>query len=150
MSNPTDDRPIYSIGTVARMLGVSVQTLRLYEAEGLLLAQKSPGGQRRYSEADYERLKCIRTAITEDKISIQGIRRMQSLIPCWQIVGCPDEQRRVCPAFIEHQAGCWTYRHEQNACAGRDCRQCEVYRIGTNCADIKRTIYQEIGQHRAG
>jgi MerR family transcriptional regulator/heat shock protein HspR len=142
MPEPGNDNPLYSIGTVARLLGVSVQTLRLYEAEGLILPRKSEGGQRRYSQADLERLECIRAAITEDKISIQGIRRIQSLIPCWQMVQCPEKQRLACPAFHEHQAGCWTYRHERNACAGRDCRRCEAYRVGTSCADIKKMIFQ--------
>ena len=56
--------PIYSIGTVARMLGISVFTLRMYEREGLLIAHKADSNQRRYSASDVERLQCIRRAIT--------------------------------------------------------------------------------------
>ena len=144
MTSTIKDTPVYSIGTVARMLGISVQSLRMYEAEGLLLVHKSAGGQRIYSPADVERLECIRKAITEEKISIQGIRRMQSLVPCWQIVQCPPDQRAACPAFKEHEAGCWIYRHEDNACAVRDCRECSVYRMATNCSDIKRAIQEAI------
>ena len=136
------DTPVYSIGTVARLLDISVQTLRLYESEGLILANKSAGGQRLYSEADVHRLECIRKAITEEKIGIAGIRRMQALIPCWQVIHCTDEQRLACPAYTDHDGGCWTYRHEGNTCAGRDCRVCEVYRLGTSCADIKQLIQQ--------
>jgi MerR family transcriptional regulator/heat shock protein HspR len=122
------------------MLRVSVQTLRLYENEGLILPAKSSGGQRRYSRADVERLECVRHAITEQKISISGIRHMQSLVPCWQIVKCTPEERHQCPAFCNHEGGCWTYHHLSNACASRDCRTCEVYQQATTCAGIKQII----------
>ncbi len=140
MPTTDNDIPLYSIGTTSRMLGVSVQTLRLYERAGLLLVHKSPGGQRCYSQLDIERLECIRNAITEEKISIAGIRTMHSLIPCWQIVHCPVEKRTGCPAFGGHDAGCWTYKHSNNVCAERECRQCEVYRLSTTCAGIKQMI----------
>ena len=134
------DKPVYSIGSVARRLGVSVQTLRLYESEGLILARKSSGGQRRYSETDIERLECIREAITRDKVSIAGIRRMQSLVPCWSIVKCTESERLACPAFCDHDGGCWTYKHDQGACSERECALCEVYRLSTTCAGIKQII----------
>ncbi len=134
------EEPVYSIGSVARRLGISVQTLRMYEAEGLILAQKSDGGQRRYSESDIARVSCIREAITKDGISIAGIRRMQSLVPCWTIMHCSDAERSACPAFHDHDGGCWVYKHEQNACSGKDCRACEVYRLSTTCEGIKSII----------
>jgi MerR family transcriptional regulator, heat shock protein HspR len=140
MENQDSDTLLLSIGSVARMLGVSVQTLRLYEAEGLILPGKSTGGQRRYSRADVERLECIRHAITEQKIGIAGIRHMQSLVPCWQLVKCTPEERHQCPAFQNHDGGCWTYHHLNNACAPRDCRICEVYRLSTTCSGIKQII----------
>ncbi len=140
-----ENSPVYSIGSVARMLGVSVQTLRLYEAEGLILARKSPGGQRLYARSDVERLECIRHAITEDKISIAGIRHMQALVPCWRIMNCPQDQRQDCPAFQHHDRGCWNYRHADNTCAGRDCHSCQVYQVSTSCAGIKEVIQQFTG-----
>lgn len=135
--------PVYSIGTVARMLGISVQTLRLYESEGLLLVRKSAGGQRLYSEADIERLECIRRAITEEKVGIGGIRRMQSLVPCWRIVGCTPAERDTCAAYSEHAGGCWTHHHQKNVCAAKECIACEVYLKSTTCAGIKEMIQQE-------
>jgi len=138
------DTPLYSIGTVARLLQVSVQTLRLYESEGLIIQHKSAGGQRLYTQADIHRLECIRRAITEEKIGIAGIRRMHSLIPCWQFLQCTNEERGRCPAYTDHDGGCWTYRHAGNPCEGRDCRVCEVYRMATSCAGIKQMIQQTI------
>jgi MerR family transcriptional regulator, heat shock protein HspR len=142
---PTTDylTPLYAIGTVARLLGVSEQTLRMYERRGLILAHKTAGNQRLYSESDIERLKCIRTAINSHKISIEGIRRIQSMVPCWENVQCPIEQRLACPAYTEANAGCWTYRHEANACVGRDCIRCKVYLLAGNCEQIKSLVHQQ-------
>jgi MerR family transcriptional regulator/heat shock protein HspR len=139
-----NNRPVFTIGTVARMLGVSVATLRLYERKGLLLVQKSDGNQRLYSKKDVERLLCIRSAINENKISIEGIRRIHSMIPCWEYVQCPPEQRPACPAYNSPEAGCWTYKHQANACADRICVDCEVYRLASDCGHIKQIVYQRL------
>jgi MerR family transcriptional regulator, heat shock protein HspR len=144
INNAGVDRPVFNIGAVARMLTVSVQTLRLYEQRGLILVQKSAGNQRRYAAADVERLRCIRDAITQHKISIEGIRRIQSLVPCWKYVKCPLDQRLVCPAYVEHAAGCWTYSHRNNVCAHADCRACPVYQLSSDCGKIKALIHHQV------
>src|SRR5690242_6751977 len=46
---------LYSVGEVAEAVGVSRQTLRVWEAKGLLVPGRTPGGQRQYSEADLAR-----------------------------------------------------------------------------------------------
>jgi DNA-binding transcriptional MerR regulator len=49
------------IGEVARRLAVSTRTLRYYEELGLVVpSDRSPGGSRRYAEADVERIVHIR------------------------------------------------------------------------------------------
>lgn len=132
--------PLYSIGTTARMLNISVFTLRYYEREGLILPYKSTSNQRWYSKADIERLQCLREAIREEKLSIEGIKRLHSMIPCWQIHGCSEQDRETCEAFKGHAGGCWSYDHTDNDCTSRDCRVCEVYRIAASCEEIKDTI----------
>ena len=122
------------------MLDVSVETIRLYERRGLILAEKSKGNQRLYSDADIERLRCIRMAINDHKISIEGIRRLHSMIPCWTHVQCPESDREKCPAYMVAEAGCWTYAHQGNACHGRTCRTCPVYLQSADCGKIKALI----------
>jgi DNA-binding transcriptional MerR regulator len=52
-----DAAALYSIGAIARMTGVSVSTLRTWEDRyGLIVALRSPGGQRRYSRHQLEQL----------------------------------------------------------------------------------------------
>lgn len=136
------DVPVFSIGEVAARLGVSVQVLRLYEQRGLILVRKGPGGQRQYSESDVERLGCIRTAITEHKISIEGIRRLQSLVPCWEHVRCSVRQRRTCPAYVMPTGGCWAHPDRHRICRQVDCRRCDVYRLSSDCDSIRTLIHR--------
>jgi len=141
MADEAKNEPRYPIGTVAQRLGVSVETIRLYERRGLILVAKSAGNQRLYSDSDVERLRCIRTAINDHKISIEGIRRIQSFVPCWEHVKCSEEQRLVCPAYHRSDAGCWTYKHKENECAGRNCRDCFVYQQSGDCNNIKSLVH---------
>lgn len=53
-------RPVYSIGTVARMTGVKPDTLRIWERRYQLGAShKSPSGRRLFTQADLEHLQLI-------------------------------------------------------------------------------------------
>jgi DNA-binding transcriptional MerR regulator len=47
----------FKIGEVARLLGTNVSTIRYYEREGLLSPLRSPGGTRRYNEAEVARFR---------------------------------------------------------------------------------------------
>ncbi len=52
-------RGVYAISVAADLVGLGVQTLRLYEARGLLTPIRSLGGTRRYSADDLDRLRRI-------------------------------------------------------------------------------------------
>ena len=54
---------MYSIGDISKRVGIKVPTLRYYEQAGLIpQPDRSVGGQRRYSEADLERLTFVKHA----------------------------------------------------------------------------------------
>ncbi len=134
------DLPLYPISSAAKILDVSVHTLRLYEKEGLIVPFKKESNHRLYSKADIERLKCIRRAINESKISIAGIKSIYSLIPCWEITKCSSNERRDCEAFSTHSKPCWTFKHSNNRCGEKDCRQCDAYNSYSECGKIKELI----------
>jgi len=134
--------PLYSIGTAARILGISVHTMRMYERCGLIIPHKTETRQRLYAENDIERLRCIRNAINVEKISIEGIRRVLSLVPCWAIVHCGEKDREVCPAYNGHSEPCWALRRKAAFCTNRDCRSCEVYQNFGDCKSIKDRLKQ--------
>ena len=43
-----NDRPIYMISVAADLVGMHPQTLRIYEAKGLVRPKRTPGGTRLY------------------------------------------------------------------------------------------------------
>jgi MerR family transcriptional regulator/heat shock protein HspR len=149
MKNAHYDIPQYPIGTAAAMIGVSVQTLRLYEREGLLIIHKTKGKQRLYSNADIDRIECIRRAINTEKISVGGIKHLHGMVPCWDIIHCTAEERQHCPSFTKQSGGCWTYVHEHSICATKICRECEVYTVSSNCEQIKELIIRSSLPRRA-
>lgn len=136
--------PVYTISTVARLLGISVHTIRMYEKEGLIVPFKTNGNQRRYSDLDLERFRCIRKVINEDKMGIAGIRRMLALIPCWVMIGCTEKDRENCNAFTGYSAPCWTVHHKNNTCESRDCYFCDVYNSFGDCESIKEKLKELI------
>jgi MerR family transcriptional regulator/heat shock protein HspR len=69
----TADRPIYMISVAAELVGMHPQTLRVYEAKGLVRPQRTPGGTRLYSEADVERLRIIQQLTTKLGLNLAGV-----------------------------------------------------------------------------
>ena len=132
-----EEKPVYTISTTANLLGITVHTIRMYEREGLIIPFKKESNQRLYSERDLERLRCIRHAITEEKMTIAGIKKILSLIPCWSIVKCTKKDRKNCQAYNGYNQPCWTLNHKNNYCELKDCRECEVYQSFGDCASIK-------------
>jgi len=56
--------PRYSLGAVARMLGVTPHLLRAWERRyGAVRPARTPGGTRRYTESDVRRLRLLRAGI---------------------------------------------------------------------------------------
>lgn len=130
----------YTIGEAADILGVSIPTIRMYEREGLIIAQRRQSRHRRYSVADIERIRCVRNLIRKEKVSIAGIRRLLALIPCWGVVGCPEEARASCPALQQHETPCWMVTGRSCISKSAECRHCRVYTEIADCHTIKRTI----------
>jgi MerR family transcriptional regulator/heat shock protein HspR len=127
----------YTIGEIAYRLGISVNTVRMYESAGLIIPSRTPTRRRIYSDSDLEWLKLIRKLITESGMSLEGIRRLVALIPCWEVTKC--ERRDECPAYYENSKPCWMIRHE-TLCNGRDCRDCEVYQKALFCNNMKNFL----------
>ena len=146
----TLDEPSCSIREAAEQLHLSVHTLRKYESNGLILPSRSAGNQRRYTHADLERVRCVHQAINTDKMSIQGIKRMLSLIPCWVMVGCSLDDRAYCKAYTDTAGPCWALRHKSNVCAFRECRACEVYREATTCHSLKQLLRSRLSSPSTG
>ena len=75
----TDQRPRYMISVAADLVGMHPQTLRIYEAKGLVRPGRTPGGTRLYSERDLERLREIQRLTTELGLNLAGVRSVLAL-----------------------------------------------------------------------
>jgi MerR family transcriptional regulator, heat shock protein HspR len=74
-----DDRPRYMISVAAELVGMHPQTLRVYEAKGLVRPKRTPGNTRLYSEADLERLRLIQRLTTELGLNLAGVETVLRL-----------------------------------------------------------------------
>jgi MerR family transcriptional regulator/heat shock protein HspR len=75
---PTELEAVYVISVAASLAGMHPQTLRIYERRGLIEPFRTPGGTRRYSNADLERLALIQD-LTSQGINIEGVKRIMQL-----------------------------------------------------------------------
>jgi MerR family transcriptional regulator, heat shock protein HspR len=77
----TDERthPLYMISVAAELVGMHPQTLRMYEARGLVQPQRTPGNTRLYSEADLERLRLVQRLTTELGLNLAGVETVLRL-----------------------------------------------------------------------
>jgi MerR family transcriptional regulator/heat shock protein HspR len=74
-----DDRPRYMISIAAELVGMHPQTLRIYEAKGLVQPKRTPGNTRLYSDADLERLRLIQRLTTQLGLNLAGVETVLRL-----------------------------------------------------------------------
>jgi MerR family transcriptional regulator/heat shock protein HspR len=77
--NDNRDRPRYMISVAAELVGMHPQTLRMYEAKGLVRPKRTPGNTRLYSDADLERLRVVQTLTTELGLNLAGVETVLRL-----------------------------------------------------------------------
>ncbi len=80
------DRGRYMISVAAELAGLHPQTLRMYEARGLIRPARTPGGTRLYSESDVEQLRLVQRLTTELGLNLAGVEHVLRL---------EDELRRL-------------------------------------------------------
>jgi MerR family transcriptional regulator/heat shock protein HspR len=73
------DRGVFMISVAAELAEMHPQTLRMYEARGLIEPKRSPKGTRLYSQADVERLRRIQEMTSEWGMNLAGVERVFDL-----------------------------------------------------------------------
>jgi hypothetical protein len=155
------------IGAVAKHFSISVDLLRLYEREGLLIPLKSPRGTRYYTQHDFQWIGTILRLVREARLNFAGIRRLLALLPCWEIRQCGHLRRAGCPYLTDASRPCWANRTwccvpardpramlagaeagpVQSSPGPTDCRPgtedcyfCSVYRSAPSCENLKALL----------
>jgi MerR family transcriptional regulator/heat shock protein HspR len=75
----SSDRGVFMISVAAELADMHPQTLRMYEARGLIEPQRSPKGTRLYSHKDVERLRRIQEMTAELGMNLAGVERVFEL-----------------------------------------------------------------------
>jgi MerR family transcriptional regulator, heat shock protein HspR len=75
----TSDRGVFMISVAAELAEMHPQTLRMYEARGLIEPKRSPKGTRLYSYKDVERLRRIQEMTVDLGMNLAGVERVFEL-----------------------------------------------------------------------
>jgi MerR family transcriptional regulator/heat shock protein HspR len=67
------------ISVAAELADMHPQTLRMYEARGLITPKRSPKNTRLYSQADVERLRKIQRLTSEEGLNLAGVESVLEL-----------------------------------------------------------------------
>ena len=67
------DRGVFMISVAAELAEMHPQTLRMYEARGLITPKRSPKNTRLYSQRDVERLRRIQQMTSEEGLNLAGV-----------------------------------------------------------------------------
>jgi MerR family transcriptional regulator/heat shock protein HspR len=72
------DRGVFMISVAAELAHMHPQTLRTYEARGLIEPKRSPKNTRLYSQRDVERLRRIQQ-LTAEGLNLAGVEKVLEL-----------------------------------------------------------------------
>lgn len=95
------NQPLFTIGIVSDMIGVTQTTLRIWEKKGLIKPQRL-GKNRYYSYCDLDRLKKIHHLLQEERMNLVGVKSVLDREPCWDIKQCGD-LRYNCRVYLAQQ-----------------------------------------------
>ena len=73
-------------------------------------------------------------------LNIKGIKSLLSLVPCWDLLPCTEENRNNCDAYTNTTLPCWSAKHKGDMCKAQPCRDCHVYQDMANCINFKEYL----------
>jgi len=126
-----------TIGELSDRTGVAASALRFYEAEGLLQATRSPGGQRRYHRDAIRRVSFVRVA-QEVGLSLLEVRDALASLPQERTPTAKDWERLARswgPRLDAQIAMLERLRDRLSGCIGCGCLSLGVCRL-VNPGDV--------------
>src|ERR1051325_11642410 len=73
------ERGVFMISVAAELAHMHPQTLRMYEARGLIEPKRSPKNTRLYSQRDVERLRHIQKLTSEQGLNLAGVETVLAM-----------------------------------------------------------------------
>ncbi|HSF82710.1 MAG TPA: B12-binding domain-containing protein [Anaerolineales bacterium] len=97
-----NDEPLYNIGVVSRMTGISMATLRAWERRyDFPEASRTSGGHRLYSERDIVRLQWVKGRIDEGMQTAQSINALRHQEQTGHVIQPRENLVEVVPGYEE-------------------------------------------------
>ncbi len=130
-----EDTGVYTIGTVAGLLGEHPETLRVWERNSLITPDRR-GYQRKYTNNDLKRLKFIKHLMDEKGLNIAGAKQIISMYPCWYKKDCKGGAKKDGVILVNEYKPCW--KEEKTYCLvvsdkSEICSTCDIFRICIDC-----------------
>jgi len=116
-----------TIGALSERTGVATSALRFYEAQGLIHADRSGGGQRRYGRDTLRRVSFVRIA-QQVGLTLDEIRAALSSLP---------DSRTPTPRDWERLSTSWRPRIDARIAMLERLRDCLSGCIGCGCLSLK-------------
>ncbi len=100
-----DERGVFMISVAAELADMHPQTLRMYEARGLIEPQRSPKNTRLYSQRDVERLRHIQRLTSEQGLNLAGVETVLNMEAEVERMKAKLERMRRHAAELERRIG---------------------------------------------
>ncbi len=123
-----DSHDLLSVGEVAQRSGFAASALRYYEAQGLIEADRTSGGQRRFQRSVLRRLAFVRAA-TNVGLTLEEVRDELARLPNGRTPNKADWQR-----ITRH----WRGRLDEQMAALERLRDGLDSCIGCGCLSLQR------------
>jgi len=120
---------------VARRAGLATSALRYYEREGLIRAERSSAGQRRYARSVLRRLAFVRAAQNVG-LSLEEIRAALATLP---------DGRTPTTADWARLSGSWRARLDEQIAGLTALREGLTSCIGCGCLSLRRCVLSNPG-----
>ncbi|MDK2933282.1 MAG: hypothetical protein PWP27_1092 [Clostridiales bacterium] len=130
-----EDKSLYTIGTVAELIGEHPETLRVWERNDLIRPDRK-GYQRKYSNNDIKRLKFIKYLMDEKGLNIAGVKQLTSMYACWYKKNCKGGASKSSPVPVNESKPCWKLEGTYCLVASDKseiCNSCEMFQNCKNC-----------------
>ena len=98
-----EEHGVFMISVAAQLAEMHPQTLRMYEARGLITPKRSPKNTRLYSQRDVERLRRIQRMTSEEGLNLAGVETVLALEARLEKLGMKLDRVRRQAEALERQ-----------------------------------------------
>jgi MerR family transcriptional regulator, heat shock protein HspR len=98
-----EEHGVFMISIAAELAHMHPQTLRMYEARGLITPKRSPKNTRLYSQRDVERLRRIQRMTSEEGLNLAGVETVLEMEARVERMRAERDRARQRAAELERQ-----------------------------------------------